>query len=114
MILRSRLTKPLNYLSGTDEERFRMFYEVLKNLQVDVLMSICGGMVLHGFLIILNGFLIILIGIAFVNVIYPYLRQNGKNRRFFNELCQLKAQFNYLVQNKISYHSPLDMVYETN
>ena len=34
---------PLPYLSGTDAERIRMFYEVLDNPQVDALMALRGG-----------------------------------------------------------------------
>ncbi len=38
-----RMATPLPYLSGTDEERIRMFYEVLDNPQVDALMALRGG-----------------------------------------------------------------------
>ena len=38
-----RMAPPLPYLSGTDEERIRMFYEVLDNPQVDALMALRGG-----------------------------------------------------------------------
>ncbi|MBR4674766.1 MAG: LD-carboxypeptidase [Victivallales bacterium] len=38
-----RPATPLPYLSGTDEERIRMFYEVLDNPQVDALMALRGG-----------------------------------------------------------------------
>ena len=34
---------PLPYLSGTDKERLRMFYEVLDNPEVDALMALRGG-----------------------------------------------------------------------
>ena len=38
-----RMATPMPYLSGTDEERIRMFYEVLDNPQVDALMALRGG-----------------------------------------------------------------------
>ena len=38
-----RPAAPLPYLSGTDEERIRMFYEVLDNPKVDALMALRGG-----------------------------------------------------------------------
>ena len=38
-----RMATPLPYLSGTDEERLRMFYEVLDNPNVDALMALRGG-----------------------------------------------------------------------
>ena len=38
-----RMATPLPYLSGTDEERLRMFYEVLDNPEVDALMALRGG-----------------------------------------------------------------------
>ena len=38
-----RMATPLPYLSGTDAERIRMFYEVLDNPEVDALMAFRGG-----------------------------------------------------------------------